>query len=177
MLIFIIFKYNYIFKYIIMSIILYASLPNEVLNLIWMHISPLLKYSLNKEHFNKYYNYRFLNIHNNANSSNNSSNYFNNYNYYYYLIKHDLLIFSELVLKMYIEKIVSGELVIKKHNTIYYKNTFFYSLIDFYYYYSNNYSNNYSKKFIIQIINKYNLTHLIKKIHKNNVNKNSRWNI
>jgi hypothetical protein len=52
---------------------------------------------------------------------------------------------------MYIEKLVSGELVIKKHNTIYYKNTFFYSLIDFYYYYSNNYSNNYSKKFIIQI--------------------------
>ena len=90
---------------------------------------------------------------------------------------------------MYIEKLVSGqllsrELVIKKHNNIYYKNINFYSLIDFFYYYSsnnsNNSSNNNSKKskdLIIGIINKYNLTHLIKKIHKNNVNKNIRWNI
>jgi len=173
-----------------MSIELYASLPNEVLNLIWINIHPLLKYSLNKENFNKYYSYRYNNIHYST------IIIFNNYNYYYYLIKHDLLIFSELVLKMYIEKLVSGELVIKKHNTIYYKNLSFYSLIDFFHYYSNNSNNssnnknsnssnnknsnsnnNKNKEFIIQIINKYNLTHLIKKIHKNNVNKNIRWNI
>ena len=152
-----------------MSIESYASLPNEVLNLIWINIHPLLKYSLNKENLNKYYNYRYINIGVNLSPS----NYFNNYNYYYYLIKHDLQIFSELVLKMYIEKLVSGALIIKKHNSIYYKNLSFYSLIDFFHYYS---SNN-SKSFIIQIINKYNLTHLIKKIHKNNVNKNIRWNI
>ena len=153
-----------------MSIELYASLPNEVLYLVWINIDPLLKYSLNKENLNKYYSYCNNNIH------------FNNYNYYYYLIKHDLLIFSELVLKTYIEK-----LVVKKHNTIYYKNLSFYSLIDFFHYYSTNNNNSNSsnnsnsnkktKDFIIQIINKYNLTHLIKKIHKNNVNKNIRWNI
>jgi hypothetical protein len=157
-----------------MSKELFASLPNEVLNLIWTHISPLVKYSLNKENFNKYYNCRYYNIH--------SSQiiYFNNYNYYYYLLKHDLLIFSEIVLKMYIEKLISGELVIKKYNNIYYKNINFYSLIDFFYYYSNNSNNSNnskSKDFITQIIRKYNLTHLIKKIHKNNVNKNIRWNI
>lgn len=166
------FKYNYIYKYIIMSIELYASLPNEVLHLIWINIHPLLKYTLNKENFNKYYSYRYNNIHSST------TIIFNNYNYYYYLIKHNLLIFSELILKMYIEKLVSGELVIKKHNTIYFKNIYFKNLIDFFHYYSNSNSNsNKSKVFIIQIINKYNLTHLIKKIHKNNVNKNIRWNI
>ena len=161
-----------------MSKELFVSLPNEVLNLIWINIDPLLKYSLNKENFNKYYNCRYINIHNSSNSR--PIIYFNNYNYYYYLIKHDLLIFSEIVLKMYIEKLVSGELVIKKHNSIYYKNLSFYSLIDFFNYYSNNNNNNNNKKskdLIIEIIRKYNLTHLIKKIHKNNVNKNIRWNI
>ena len=181
-----------------MSEELFASLPNEVLNLVWTYIHPLLKYSLNKENFNKYYNCRYINIYYNANASPNAIPimYFNKYNYYYYLIKHDLLIFSELVLQMYIEKLVSGqllsrELVIKKHNNIYYKNINFYSLIDFFYYYSCNNSSNStnnsnnsnssnskkSKDLIIGIINKYNLTHLIKKIHKNNVNKNIRWNI
>lgn len=173
-----------------MSIILYASLPDEVLNLIWMHIDPLLKYSLNKENFNKYYNSRFINIHYNHyihynhNSNANIIYNFNNYNYYYYLLKHDLLIFCAIVLNLYVQKLVSGELVIKKHNTIYYKNLCFYSLIDFFYYYSNiTYSNNNNtnnkkcKDLIIEIISKYNLTHLIKKIHKNNVNKNNRWNI
>ena len=177
---------------------LFASLPNEVLNLVWMYIDPLLKYNLNKDNFNKYYMSRYYNIHYNANARPNarpnaSPNaipiiFFNNYNYYYYLIKHDLLIFSEIVLQMYIEKLVSGELVIKKHNTIIFKNVNFYSLIDFFYYYSNNSNNSNnnnsnnsnskkSKDLIIGIINKYNLTHLIKKIHKNNVNKNIRWNI
>ena len=170
-----------------MSKELFASLPNEVLNLVWTYIDPLLKYSLNKENFNKYYNCRYVNIYANANANANANVspiiYFNNYNYYYYLIKHDLLIFSELVLQMYIEKLVSGqllsrELVIKKHNNIYYKNINFYSLIDFFYYYSNSNSNSKKSKYlIIEIINKYNLTHLIKKIHKNNVNKNIRWNI
>lgn len=159
---------------------LFASLPNEVLNLIWTYIDPLLKYSLNKINFNKYYNYRYINIHYNANIRPNVSPnvipiiYFNNYNYYYYLLKHDLLIFSESVLNLYVEKLVSGQLVIKKHNNIYYKNLNFYSLIDFFHYYSNNRK---SKDLIIEIIRKYNLTHLIKKIHKNNVNKNIRWNI
>ena len=151
---------------------LFASLPNEVLNLIWTYIDPLLKYSLNKINFNQYYNYRYNNIHYNANVSPNI--YFNNYNYYYYILKHDLLIFSESVLNLYVQMLVNGELVIKKHNKIYYKSLNFYSLIDFFHYYSNNKK---SKELIMEIIKKYNLTHLIKKIHKNNVTKNIRWNI
>lgn len=150
-----------------MSKELFASLPNEVLNLIWINVSPILKYCLNKENFIKYYICRYYNIHLTANK-------FNNYNYYYHLLKNDLSLFSEIVFKMYIEKLVNNELVIKKHNSIYYKNIHFNNLIDFFYYYS---SNNKSKVIIIQIIRKYNLTHLIKKIHKNNVNKNIRWNI
>jgi len=153
-----------------MSKELFALLPNEVLNLVWANIDPLLKYSLNKENFNKYYMCRYCNIHYSA-----ITNY-NNYSYYYYLLKNDLVIFSELVLKIYIEKLVSGEVNIKKHNNIYYKNLTFYSLIDFFYYYSNNNNTNKSKTIINEIIRKYNLTHLIKKIHKNNVNKNIRWN-
>jgi len=162
-----------------MSKELFASLPNEVLNLIWINVSPILKYCLNKENFNKYYICRYYNIHLTANK-------FNNYNYYYHLLKNDLLLFSEIVFKMYIEKLVNNELVIKKHNSIYYKNIHFNNLIDFFYYYSNiTYSNNNNnitnnkkcKDLIIEIISKYNLTHLIKKIHKNNVNKNIRWNI
>ena len=149
-----------------MSKELFASLPNEVLHLIWAYIPPILKYCLNKENFNKYYSANL-----------NPIIYFNNYNYYYYLLKHDLLIFSKLVLNLYVQKLVSGELVIKKHNNIYFKNVYFNNLIDFFYYYSNNSNNSKTKLFIIQIINKYNLTHLIKKIHKNNVNKNIRWNI
>ena len=166
-----------------MSIILYASLPDEVLNLIWTHIDPLLKYSLNKENFNKYYSSRYAYIHYNVSNANIIYN-FNNYNYYYYLLKHDLLFFCAIVLNLYVQKLVSGELVIKKHNTIYYKNLRFYSLIDFFYYYSNISNNTHNsnnnkkcKDLIIEIISKYNLTHLIKKIHKNNVNKNNRWNI
>ena len=108
---------------------LFASLPNEVLNLIWTYIDPLLKYSLNKINFNKYYNYRYNNIHYNANIR--PVIYFNNYNYYYYILKHDLLIFSETVLNLYAQMLVSGELVIKKHNKIYYKNLNFYSLMLF----------------------------------------------
>ena len=161
-----------------MSKELFASLPNEVIHLIWVYIPPILKYCLNKENFNKYYSYCYNNIHYSANL--NPIIYFNNYNYYYYLLKHDLLIFSELVLNLYVQKLVSGELVIKKHNNIYFKNVYFNNLIDFFYYYSNysnNSNNSKTKLFIIQIINKYNLTHLIKKIHKNNVNKNIRWNI
>lgn len=151
---------------------LFASLPNEVLNLIWTYIDPLLKYSLNKINFNKYYNCRYINIHYSPNIR--PIIYFNNYNYYYYILKHDLLIFSESVLNLYAQMLVSGELVIKKHNKIYYKNLTFYSLIDFFHYYSNNKK---SKELIMEIIKKYNLTHLIKKIHKNNVTKNIRWNI
>jgi len=155
---------------------LFALLPDDVLHLIWIKVAPQLKYSLNKKYFSKYYSYCY----NSNQCTTNSSISFNNYNYYYYLLKHDLLIFSKIILTMYIEKLISGELSIRKHYSIYYKNLNFYSLLDFFSYYSNNSNNSNnskSKTFIIQIINKYNLTHLIKKIHKNNVNKNIRWNI
>ena len=154
-----------------MSKELFASLPNEVLNLVWINIDPILKYNLNKYYMSCYYNIHYI-----ANVSLSPIIYFNNYNYYYYLIKNDLIIFSEIVLQMYIKKLLNDETFIKKNNTIIFKNISFYSLIDFFYYYSNSNSKK-SKDLIIGIIRKYNLTHLIKKIHKNNVNKNIRWNI
>ena len=48
------------------------------------------------------------------------------------------------------------------------------NLIDFFNYYCNN---DKSKNIINNIIKNYNLSHLIKKSHKNNANKNIRWTI
>ena len=134
-------------------------IPNDILNLIWKQISPQCKYTLNKYYFNKYYSYRFYSIHNN-----NVTNY-NNYNYYYYILNNDLTYVSKTILTLYITTITD---YIKK---FIYKNIVFTNLVDFFYYYCNN---KYRDQ-IINIINKYKLSHLIKKSHKNNVNKNIRW--
>jgi hypothetical protein len=151
-------------------------IPNDILNLIWIQITPNYKYFLNKYYLNKYYGYRFFIIHNkklNNVITLKISNY-NNYNYYYYILTNDLIYFSKTILTLYITNNISTS----KYNTdkyyynkFVYKNVIFYNLVDFFYYYSNN------KSTIINIINKYNLSHLIKKSHKNNVNKNIRWTL
>jgi hypothetical protein len=151
-------------------------IPNDILNLIWIQITPNYKYFLNKYYLNKYYGYRFFIIHNkklNNVITLKISNY-NNYNYYYYILINDLIYFSKTILTLYITNNISTS----KYNTdkyyynkFVYKNVIFYNLVDFFYYYSNN------KSTIINIVNKYNLSHLIKKSHKNNVNKNIRWTL
>ena len=122
-------------------------IPNDILNLIWKQISPQCKYTLNKYYFNKYYSYRFYSIHNN-----NVTNY-NNYNYYYYILNNDLAYVSKTILTLYITTITDYT---KK---FVYKNIVFTNLVDFFYYYCNN---KYRDQ-IINIINKYKLSHLIKK--------------
>ena len=156
-------------------------IPNDILNLIWKQITPNYKYLLNKYYFEKYYKYRFYYIHNNklGDIINLKISNFNNYSYYYYLLTNDLLYFSKNILTLYItNNNASKDSNTNKYNKdkcyykkFVYKNIVFYSLVDFFYYYCNNNST------IVNIINKYNLSHLIKKSHKNNVNKNIRWTL
>ena len=154
-------------------------IPNDILNLIWQHITPNFKYLLNKYYFNKYYGYRLYYLHNNklvTYKLEESVSNFNNYSYYYYILTNDLLYFSKIILTLYITN--NNSIKNSKNNKdnyyykkFIYKNIVFYNLIDFFYYYCNN------KRNILNIINKYDLSHLIKKSHKNNVNKNIRWTL
>ena len=160
-----------------MNTLLLNLIPNDILNLIWTHISPDYKYLLNKYYFNKYYSYRLYAIHNYKLSV--SINNFTNYSYYYYILTNDLLYFSKNILTLYITNNSNNSNNSNKetknnkdkyyYKKFIYKNLVFYNLVDFFYYYCNN------KNEIINIINKYNLSHLIKKSHKNNANKNIRW--
>jgi hypothetical protein len=154
-----------------MNTLLLNLIPNDILNLIWIHISPNYKYLLNKYYFNKYYSFRLYAIHNYKLTG--FSNNFTNYSYYYYILTNDLLYFSKHILTLYIDNNSNKEIKNNKDKYYYkkfvYKNLIFYNLVDFFYYYCNN------KSEIINIINKYNLSHLIKKSHKNNANKNIRW--
>jgi hypothetical protein len=155
-----------------MNILLLNLIPNDILNLIWKHISPHYKYLLNKYYFNKYYSYRLQAIHNyKLDDCSGFTNNFTNYSYYYYILTNDLLYISKNILTLYID--INKETKNNKDKYYYkkfvYKNLVFYNLVDFFYYYCNN------KNEIINIINKYNLSHLIKKSHKNNANKNIRW--
>jgi hypothetical protein len=142
-------------------------IPNDILNLIWEQITPNIKYLLNKYYLNKYYNYRFYSIH--AYNFNNFSNFsnFNNFSYYHYLLTNDLLYFSKVVLTLYI----TNTSTTNYYKKFVYKNVVFYNLVDFFLYYCT------KKSEIINIIKKYNLSHLIKKSHKNNANKNIRWTL
>jgi hypothetical protein len=147
-------------------------IPNDILNLIWEQIAPNYKYFLNKYYFNKYYCYRFYCIHNNKIGSNVNLkiNNFNNYGYYYYILSSDLIYFSKIILTLYITNNTNNNIKYYCKKFVY-KNIVFCNLVDFFYYYCNN------KNEIINIINKYNLSHLIKKSHKNNVTKNIRWTL
>ena len=64
-----------------MNTLLLNLIPNDILNLIWEHISPDYKYLLNKYYFAKYYKFRLYAIYNyKLNGSVCFSNNFTNYN-------------------------------------------------------------------------------------------------
>ena len=169
-------------------------IPDELLNLIWKNIKPSIKYCLNKHYFNKYYIYRFCLIHKNFDCYNklhittiNSCSKcndlikflynikFNCYDYYYYILKNNLSFFIEITLNFYIKNLYANVNINKLYqNKFLYKNIYFNNLIDFFNYYCNS---DKSKNIINNIIKNYNLSHLIKKSHKNNANKNIRWTI
>ena len=94
-------------------------------------------------------------------------NKYNNYGYYYYLLTNNLLYFSKVVLSLYITNSNNTNC----YKKFIYKNVVFSNLVDFFYYYCT------KKSHIIDIVKKYNLSHLIKKTHKNNANKNIRWTL
>ena len=173
-------------------------IPIELLNLIWKNIKPSVKYSLNKHYLNKYYIYHFCLIHKKIycynkpyiNTINSYLKYndlikflynikFNKYDYYYYILKNNLSLFIEITLNFYIKNLYADyniNLNINKlhQNKFIYKNIYFNNLIDFFNYYCNS---NKTKNIINNIIKNYNLSHLIKKSHKNNANKNIRWTL
>ena len=150
-------------------------IPNDILNLIWVQITPNYKYLLNKYYFDKYYKYRFYYVHNNklCDVIDYKITNYNNYSYYYYILINDLLYLSKNILTLYITNNNDNTSKYNKNKWYYkkfvYKNIVFYNLVDFFYYYC------YNKNEIMNIIKQYNLSHLIKKLHKNNANKNIRW--
>lgn len=49
------------------KLVYFEILPTEILELIWENVTPLIKSSVNKVNFEKYYNYRLINISENEN--------------------------------------------------------------------------------------------------------------
>ena len=161
-------------------------IPNDLLNLIWKYIKPSIKYKLNKNLFNKFFSNRFAHINNKHvcnNSSLNNSYTIKNYRYIKYLIYHDTKIIIENVI---LYKLNNDKTNYILNNKIIFENIKFKNFIDFCYYYSKKFN---AEKILtgISIINneyllnntvnnkKYKLTDLIKKQHKNNNNKNTKW--
>lgn len=156
-------------------------IPDDLLNLIWRHVKPSIKYKLNKQYFEKFFGFRFsyINItkqyvYINKYYSTINLYIIKNFNYITYLIKHDLYIF--------IENIISYKITYDKTEFIFlkliiFKNKKFKNFIEFCYYYSKKFDSQKIHNFICIIIKKYKLTHLIKKEHKNNsINKNNNKN-
>jgi hypothetical protein len=158
-------------------------MPYDLLNLIWKHVKPSIKYSINKYYFNKFYCVRFAYI-NNKNFIYNL--YLSNYNFYIvknyayikYLIKNDCIIFLEKFLNYTLHN-YKKPFILK--NSIIFENNKFKNFIDLCYFYSNKYNANKINILIENIIKKHNLTYLLKKEHKNNKtnnyknNKNKLW--
>ena len=158
-------------------------IPDDLLNLIWKHVKPSLKYSINKYYFNKFYCVRFAYL-NNKNFIYNL--YLSNYNFYIvknyayikYLIKNDCLIFLE---KFFYYTLQNDKKKFILNNVIIFENNKFKNFIDLCYFYSNKYNANKINILIENIIKKHNLTYLLKKQHKNNKtnnyknNKNKLW--
>ena len=158
-------------------------IPDDLLNLIWKHVKPSIKYSINKYYFNKFYCVRFAYL-NNKNFIYNL--YLSNYNFYIvknyayikYLIKNDCLIFLE---KFFYYTLQNDKKKFILNNVIIFENNKFKNFIDLCYFYSNKYNANKINILIENIIKKHNLTYLLKKQHKNNKtnnyknNKNKLW--
>jgi hypothetical protein len=109
-----------------MNTLLLNLIPNDILNLIWTHISPDYKYLLNKYYFNKYYSLCLYVIHNykfdGCIGFIGFINNFTNYSYYYYILTNDLLYISKNILTLYISNNVKET----KNNKYYIFYIFFY---------------------------------------------------
>lgn len=156
-------------------------IPDDILNLIWKHVKPSIKYCVNKFYFNKFYCYRFTIINNKFLYSNYANKYrffvIKNLNYVNHLIKNDCLIMLESLIN-YKTKHDKKDFIF--NNKLIYENNKFKNFIDFIYYYTKYYNASKINTFIMQFIKSNKLTYLIKKEHKNNSankfnNKNNKW--
>tara|TARA_Y100000591_G_C21823879_1_gene695326 strand:+ start:172 stop:627 length:456 start_codon:yes stop_codon:yes gene_type:complete len=141
-------------------------IPDDILNLIWLNVAQDVKYSLNKQYFEKFYFSRFNSI-----LFNQNRHY--KYKYIHFVIKNDLNKIFEKLLYLYFKKIKSPSY------NIFYNNLKFNNIFDFmnYYIHQTNINRNINRNKIIfnDFIKTYKLSHLLKKTHKNNANKNIKW--
>ena len=137
-------------------------IPYDILNLIWLNLAEDVKYSLNKEYFEKFYFSRFYSI-----LFNQNRHY--KYKYIHFVIKNDLNKIFEKLIYLYFKNIKSPSYI------FYYNNLKFNNIFDMmnYYIYQTNITRN--KIIFNDFIKRYNLSHLLKKTHKNNANKNIKW--
>ena len=137
-------------------------IPDDILNLIWLNLDNGVKYSLNKEYFEKFYFLRFNSIVFNLNR-------YYKYKYIHFVIKNDLNKIFEKLIYLYFKNIKSPSY------NIFYNNLKFNNIFDMMNYYIHQTNINKNKQIFNDFIKAYNLSHLLKKTHKNNANKNIKW--
>ena len=157
-------------------------IPDDLLNLIWQHVRPNIKYKLNKKMFNKYYYYRFALINTRYIFYNKIISIYNsyiirNYNYIKYLLIYDnKFVFENIIYhKIYYESIKYIYTV-----NIKFENKIFNNFLDFCFYYIKRYNSIKITNYLNEIIKKYKLVDFVKKEHKNNnklLNKLNKWKI
>jgi hypothetical protein len=157
-------------------------IPNEILNLIWRHVKPSIKYNINKYYFNKFYCVRFAYLNNkkflyNIYLTNYNKFIITNYNYLKYLIKNNNIMFIKLIIdtRLNNNNINSKNNILEKK--ILFENKNFINIIDFTLFYAKKFKIQTIYNYIIEIIKKNNLTNIEKKKHKHNNNKLIKWTI
>lgn len=157
-------------------------IPNDLLNLIWKNIKPSVKYSVNKYYFKKFYCVRFAYINNNNfiyNKVLSNSNFYiiKKFNYIKYLIVQDCNMILENIINFKLSYDINNYIF---KNAIYFESKKFKNFIDFCYFYCKKFNSNKCLDYLYIIIKKYELNYLLKKEHKNNINKNNKaikWKI
>jgi len=154
-------------------------IPSELLNLIWRHVKPSIKYKINKYYFCKFYHYRFALINHPflLKKTNKNIDYYiiKNFSYIKYLIVDDNIYTLSFIFN---KKLNCENSYFIFNKTIDYEGIRFKNFIHFCYYYSKKFNSIKSIEYIDFLIKKYNLTQLIKKEHKNkNINYRRRNNI
>ena len=167
-----------------MDLELLNLIPNEILNLIWRHVKPSVKYNINKYYFNKFYCVRFAYLNNknflyNIYLTNYNKFIITNYNYFKYLIKNNNIMFIKLIIDTRLNSNNSNNSNNSKNyileKKIFFENKNFINILDFTLYYAKKFKIQNIYKYIIELIKKNNLTNIEKKKHKHNNNKLIKW--
>ena len=165
-----------------MNLELLNLIPNEILNLIFNNMKPMIKYSLNKKNFYKYYKYRFTFINNKYlfyHKFIHKKDYFfiSNLNYMKFLIKNDVKLCIKFIINCKIKYDDTNYIV---NIPIIFQDIKYRNILDFIISLSKKYKALLINKYLINFIKKNNLTHLLKKEHKNkykNSSKQIKWKI